>query len=419
MARIHEYQGKELLSAFGIETPWGGVATTPAEARMIAGEVGRPVVVKAQIGATGRMKAGGIRFAENAREAERAAEELIGTTIKGFKVEKLLVEERLDAVRQFFLGVAMSKSCKVKAPVMVFSTEGGVDVEEAAASHPGRVARRTVDRRFGVDAEFARLLIGETGYASESAVSAACGLYEVFRRYDAWSAEINPLAQVSDGRIVAVDCRIDVDDNSVFRHPELGIALPQHPDRDPTELEKLAWSIEEGDSRGTSCFIQMVPEVRDEGTVGFHGIGGGGAMIGASALIAKGLKIADYADTSGDPPASKVYRVVKAIFSQPIDGYALIGACLATQEQWHHAHAVVKALREELKDRDGFPVLLLIAGNKERESHEILRRGLSGLPIRLEIYGRDHVYQTEAVAERFKTMVEEYIRRRPAGVGGE
>lgn len=409
MARIYEYQGKQLLNAVGIQTPAGGVATTPAEARMIAVEVGRPVVIKAQVWATGRFKAGGIKFADTPGQAAAAAAGLIGASIKGLTVEKVLVEERLDVAKELYAGVIVNNSYRVKAPVMVFSTEGGIDVEEVAAKSPEKVSRRTVDYLQGVDDAFARSLLGGTGFASEDIAKAVCGLYDVFRRHDARAAEINPLIQTTDGRTVAGDCRITIDDNSVFRHPEFGIVVPRDMEREPTELDRLAWTIEEGDFRGTGYFAQMTSETREEGYVGFHGIGGGGAMLGASALITRGLKVADYADTSGDPPASKVYRVIKAIFSQPIDGYVLMGACLANQEQWHHAHAIVKALREELKDRDGFPVLILIAGNKERESHEILRRGLSGLPIRLEIYGRDHIYQTEAIADRFKVMVEEYL----------
>ena len=132
-------------------------------------------------------------------------------------------------------------------------------------------------------------------------------------------------------------------------------------------------------------------------------------MLGADALIRHGLKLADYADTSGSPTASKVYRVVKIIFSQSnIDGYALMGAVMANQEQWHHAHALVRALREELENRPNFPVILLIAGNKEAESLEILRDGLRGLPACIELYGRDYVYNVDYIAERMKKLVEEY-----------
>jgi succinyl-CoA synthetase beta subunit len=128
-----------------------------------------------------------------------------------------------------------------------------------------------------------------------------------------------------------------------------------------------------------------------------------------------GLKIPNYADTSGNPTAAKVYRAAKVIFSQPgIEGYMLGGFMYANQEQWHHAHGIVKALREELKNRKGFPVVLVLAGNKEKESMEILREGLGGLPIRLEIYGREHVYDTDFVAGRMKALIEEYRREMKA-----
>jgi succinyl-CoA synthetase beta subunit len=415
MARIYEYQGKRLLSEAGIQTPAGGLATTAAEARMIASELGRPVVVKAQVWATGRFKAGGIRFADTPDEAEGAAGALIGARIKGLTVGRVLVEERLPVGRELYAGVIVNNSWKVKSPVVVFSAEGGVDVEEVTGRSPEKVARMTVDYLEGVDDGFARSLVAAVCPDPEGALAAAVkALYGVFKRYDARSAEINPLILARDGRVVAGDCRISLDDNSVFRHPEFGIDVPRDMEREPTELERLAWSIEEGDFRGTGYFAQMAPAIAGEDYVGFHGIGGGGAMLGASALITRGVRIADYADTSGDPPASKVYRVVKAIFSQPINGYVLMGACLANQEQWHHAHGIVKALKEELKERPGFPVLLLIAGNKERETHRILTEGLSSLPIRLEIYGRDHIYQTEFIADRFKAMLADYLREKHA-----
>jgi succinyl-CoA synthetase beta subunit len=184
-------------------------------------------------------------------------------------------------------------------------------------------------------------------------------------------------------------------------------------EREPTELEMLAWAIEESDYRGTGYFTQMVPVIKQEdGYVGFHGIGGGGAMLGASALITRGVKIADYADTSGDPPASKVYKVIKTIFSQPINGYVMMGSCLANQEQWHHGHAIVKALQEELKDRPGFPVLLLVAGNKEKRTHEIIKEGLKDVPARWELYGREYIYQTNFIADRFKEMLAEYMKNK-------
>jgi len=203
-----------------------------------------------------------------------------------------------------------------------------------------------------------------------------CGLYDLFKRWDARTAEINPLVLTKDQKIVALDCRVTIDDNSVHRHPELGIEVPRDMDRSPTELEKIAWKIEEGDYRGTGYFTQLVPKIKEEGYIGFHGIGGGGAMLAADALLRRGFKLANYADTSGDPPASKVYRVIKTCLCPEIEGYVLMGSVIASQERWHHGHAIVKALKEDLKDKPGFPVLILIAGNKEKETHEIINKGL-------------------------------------------
>ncbi|OPY92308.1 MAG: hypothetical protein A4E73_01268 [Syntrophaceae bacterium PtaU1.Bin231] len=121
------------------------------------------------------------------------------------------------------------------------------------------------------------------------------------------------------------------------------------------------------------------------------------------------MKIANYADTSGDPPASKVYKVVKAIFSQPISAYVMTGACLANQEQWYHAFALVKVLREELRDRPGFPVLILIAGNREKEAIQILKDGLKDMDIRLEIYGREYIYRSDYIGERAEKLIAEYL----------
>jgi succinyl-CoA synthetase beta subunit len=156
-----------------------------------------------------------------------------------------------------------------------------------------------------------------------------------------------------------------------------------------------------------------VTEIKGLNYVGYHGMGGGGAILGVDGLNRVGLKIANYADTSGNPTAAKVYRAAKVIFSQPgIEGYMLGGYMYANQEQWHHAHGVVKALREELPKRPGFPCVLLICGNKEKESLEILREGTKDLPGRIEIYGGDKVYETQFLAERMKALILEYRKER-------
>lgn len=413
MPKLDEYQGKRLLRDCGIAVPKGDVAATPEEVREIAKRLLKPVAIKSQVGFTGRFKAGGIGFADNADEAEKIAKELIGKEIKGLKVEKVLVEEKLAIEKEFYVGIIVNDSYKVKGPVLMFSTQGGVDIEEIAAKFPEKVVSMDVDILAGLAAKDVSELISKLDVSTplvEPLSNVVYGLYQVFRKYSARSAEINPLVLTKDGRIYPADCRIVVDEASVFKHPELKIEYPRDIGRAPTELEQLAWKIEEKDYRGIGYFVQMTTDFGPgEGYVGFHGIGGGGAMLGADALICCGLKLANYADTSGNPTASKVYRVVKLIFSQPnIDGYILMGAVVANQEQWHHAHALVRALREELENRPDFPVIILIAGNKEAESLEILKQGLRGLPARIEVYGRDYVYNVDYIAERMKKLVEEY-----------
>lgn len=422
MARIYEYQGKEVLKKVGIPVPPGRCVSTAEEARNVFRALGKPVVLKAQVWATGRFKAGGVRFAQDGNEAEKIAREMLGSTVKGLPVTKLLVEERIAIEKEYYVGVIVSNSYRVKGPVILFSTEGGVGVEEVAQKTPEKVATLQVDYLKGVGPEEGEALLSrllfDGGLSREvrlQLVAIVCSLYRAFKECDARAAEINPLVLAKDGKLYAADCRLTIDDNSVFRHPEFEIRVPRDMERPPTELEEIAWKIEEDDYRGTGYFTQMYPELKGRGWLGFHGIGGGGAMLGASAFVARGFKIANYADTSGDPTASKVYRVIKAIFSQPIDGYVLMGACLANQEQWHHAHAIVKALREEAAIRPGFPVVLLLAGNKEQEAHEIIREGLKDVPLQWELYGRDCIYDTHFIADRVEALVRRYQEKKEKG----
>jgi succinyl-CoA synthetase beta subunit len=413
MVRLLEHQGKNLLNGVGVSTPLGEVAHTTEQAKEIARKLGKPIAIKAQISATGRFKAGGIGFADNPDEAERVAGRILGSNIKGFIVKEVLVEEKLDVEKEYYAGIIVDDSHKVKAPVLIFSTRGGVDIEQVAAEHPGEVSKITLDALGELTLGDVENLIRSLGIPSvlaESLSKVTYGVYQVFRKYEARSAEVNPMVLTSDGMVYAADCRIVLDESSTSRHSELGMEFPRDIGRAPTGLERIAWKIEENDFRGIAYFVQMAIGFRQgEGYIGFHGIGGGGAMLGADSLMRHGLKIANYADTSGNPTASKVYRVAKIIFSQPnIDGYVLMGAVVANQEQWHHAHALVRALREELVDRPNFPVVILIAGNKEQESIEILKQGLQGLPARIEVYGRDYVYNVDYVSQRMKTLVDEY-----------
>ena len=409
MARLYEYQGKQILREAKVPIPRGEVASTPDEAAKIAEKIGKPVAVKVQIWAGGRGKAGGIKFAENPADTQAVAQGLLGSEIKNLKVEKILVEEKLDIDKEYYIGVIIDPSMKARCPVIMFSTEGGMDIESVPEE---KIARMNVDvlRGFRLyDAFNLAVRLKVPTKFLPSIGQAIMGLYQTFKNYNCRIAEINPLVLTKDGKLVAGDCRIAIDDSSVYRHPEFGIEVAREAPTPPTELDKIAWWIEEGDLRGTCYIAQMVQEIKGPNYVGYHGLGGGGAILGVDALNRAGLKIANYADTSGNPTAAKVYRASKVIFSQPgIEAYFLGGFMYANQEQWHHAHGLVKALREELPKRPGFPCVLLLCGNKEKESLEILHEGTKGLPGRIEIYGGDKVYETEFLANRVKALIMEY-----------
>jgi succinyl-CoA synthetase beta subunit len=409
MARLQEHEGKALFKIAKMPIPQGDVARTPEEAGTIAEKIGKPVVIKVQIWTGGRGKAGGVKFADTPEEAKKIAASLLGATIKGYLVEKVLVEEKLAIDKEYYAGIIVNADAR--CPVVMFSTEGGMDIE----SVPGdKIALMNVDVMRGFKIYDALNLANKVKVPSQHIVQVArlmVGLYDTFKNYGARLIEINPMVVTKDGKVLASDCRISIDDSSAIRHPELGITVARESSTPPTELDRIAWWVEEKDLRGTCYFAEMNNELQGEvfGTIGFHGMGGGGAMLGVDGLNKQGLRVPNFADTSGNPPASKVYRASKLVFSQPgIDGFMLGGFMAANQEQWHHAHGVVKALREEIPKRPGFPVLLLLAGNKEKESLEILREGTKDLNARIRIYGGERVYDTVGLAAEMKEMVLEY-----------
>lgn len=415
MAKFFEYQGKEHFRKAGIPTPEGVLASTSVEAEQAAAQLARPVVVKAQVWAGGRGKSGAVKFAHTPQEAGQAAADILGMEVKGLEVKQVLVEEKLDIVQEFYAGVVINSAQEVRGPVLMFSPEGGVDIESVPRD---RIAMQNVDVIKGLmpyDTLNMAVSMGVTGKILRQVADVVYKLYQLFRKLDCRTLEINPLVLTRDNRVLAADCRMAVDDQALFRHPELGIKIGREFLKEPTEFDLIGWSFEASDFRGTSYVAEMAPpeEVAQGGYIGFHGIGGGAAMLGMDAVNKVDLKVADFADTSGNPTASKVYRVVKLIMAQPgIEGYLLSGFMMANQEQWHHAHGIVKALREELPSRPGFPVVILLCGNKEHESQEILKEGLADLRARIEIYDREHVYDSNFIGGRLKALVEAYRTER-------
>jgi len=405
VSRLFEYQGKELLRSAKITVPEGGVASSPAEAERIARGLARPVVVKGQMWVTGRAKLGAIRYADTPEQAAAAAAEIIGLKAREFTVDKVIVEEKLDVEREFYAGVVIDDG--LRQPVVVFGSVGGTGIEEIAREHPDKVSRVPVSVAKGLGAYEARNLVRRAGIGGSllpKLGAVVARLYEVARKYEARAAEINPLVLTRGGDLVAADCRLTIDDYAVFRHPELGIEIARELDRPATALEKIAYGVEAGDYRGTFFFIQMETDfTKGEGYIGFHGAGGGGSMMSMDAVLRRGYKLANFCDTSGNPPASKVYRAAKIILAQSdIDGYFGSGSGVASQEQFHSARGLVKAFREEGL---AIPAVVRLGGNAEELAIEILTGFTTDLPAPVECYGKDDT--PDFCAERLHTLLQE------------
>jgi len=389
VARLTEFQGKQVLAAAGIAVPRGEAVAEAGAAAAAAGRLGGRVVVKGLAWTTGRAGQGLIAFADDAGGAERAAAHILGRTVKGFAITEVLVEERLEIAAERFASLILDD--RRRRPVLLVSSRGGTGIEEVAKEHPDAVAELALDPVGPPDVAALTALWRGTGVerTQASALADACArLWHVARNLEARAAEINPLVVTRDGGVVALDCRITVDDAAVFRHPELGIDVARDLGHPPTALERIAWEVERDDYRGTFYFMQMRDGfARGERVVAFHGAGGGGSMMAMDALQRRGFSVANFCDTSGNPPASKVYRAARVLLSQPnVDGYFGSGSGVASQEQFHSARGLVKAFLEE---RLAVPAVIRLGGNGEEKAIEILTTFTRSLGVPVECYGKD------------------------------
>jgi succinyl-CoA synthetase beta subunit len=389
VARLAEFQGKRLLADAGIAVPRGGIARSPSEARAIAERLACDVVVKAQAQTTGRAGQGLIRFAASPDEAERAAAAILGVAVANFPVNDVLVEEKLGIVRERYAGIVLDDTRR--RPVLLIAARGGTGIEGVARAEPSTVAELAVDPVEGLADHAARDLwrrVGVSGNEQRALGEVCVRLFRTARTVEARAAEINPLVVVSDDRVVALDCRITVDDAAVFRHPELGIEVARELGHPPTPLERIAWEVERDDYRGTFYFLQMRDGfAKGDGVIAFHGAGGGGSMMAMDALQREGYVVANFCDTSGNPPASKVYRAARVLLSQPgVDGYFGSGSGVASQEQFHSARGLVKAFHEEPLR---VPCVVRLGGNGEERAIEILTAYTKDLGVPVECYGKD------------------------------
>jgi len=219
---IHEYQAKEIFARFGIAVPAGTVVRTPEEAEAAAARIGKPVVVKAQVLVGGRGKAGGVKIAKTPAEAREKASQILGMDIKGEKVRKVLVTEAVDIAREIYVGVVLDR--RAQKPLIMASAEGGVEIEVTAHEKPEAIRRVRVDPLYGVHGFVARNLAVELAGSAELARPMADmieKLYRVYEASDASLAEINPLVVTTDGAVLAIDAKLNFDDNALERHPEI------------------------------------------------------------------------------------------------------------------------------------------------------------------------------------------------------
>jgi succinyl-CoA synthetase beta subunit len=418
VARLHEYQGKALLKQHGIAVPEGGVARSAEEAREIARRLGGRVILKVQAWITGRKSKGGVVFADSPDLAAQAAARLLAMRFGNFPVTDVLIEGAIDIAHELFVSLSIDDAAR--SPVLLLDAAGGTGIEDRAST----VARLPVDIARGVDPHAVTRVLHSSPIPSASHDDIArtiATLIEIARQHEARSLEINPLVVTRSGEVIAADCRMTIDDYAVFRHPDLGIEIARELDHPPTDLERIAYQVEQKDHRGTFYFAQLPFDTErlksSRGLIGFHGAGGGGSMMSMDAASSAGFTLANFCDTSGNPSAAKVYRAARIILAQPgLVGYFGSGSGVASQEQFWSAYGLAKAFIELNLD---IPAVIRLGGNSEDRAVEILRAAAAIIGAPIEGYRKDDT--PGKCAARFAELVQQSNRAwqpRPRSIPG-
>ena len=364
--KIHEYQAKILFAKHGLAVPRGEVAFTPPEARGVAERLGGRVVVKAQIHAGGRGKGGGVRVVADAGEAEAAAQALIGMTLvtpqtgpEGRRVSRVLVEEALDIERELYLGLLVDRSAA--RPIIMASAAGGMEIEQVAADTPELILREEIDLGVGLSAFQGRRLaygLGLTGPAVSRSVRVMQAACAVFRENDASLVEINPLVVTAAGDVLALDGKVSLDDNALFRHPEL-----RHL-RDLAEEEEL--EIEA--SKHALSYIRL------DGTIGCMVNGAGLAMATMDIIKLAGGSPANFLDVGGGANAEQIRNAFRILMSDANVKAVLINIFGGILRCDVLAAGVIAAVQELAV---AVPVVIRMEGTNVEQGKQMLRE--SGL----------------------------------------
>jgi len=352
--KLHEYQSKRVFARYGVPIPQGDVATTPEEARRIAARLGKRVVIKSQVLVGGRGKAGGIRLANTPDEAEDIADQILGMNIKGLTVKKVLVDEAAAIATEIYLGIVIDRA--QHQPVIMASSEGGVEIEEVARVTPERIFRISIDPSLGLQQYQGRELAFSIGLPKDlvsSFVKIAQGLYQTFIDCDASLAEINPLVITGEGKLLAVDGKILLDDNALFRHFELA-EMRDADEETPEEQEARRHGL---------SYVKL------DGEIGCMVNGAGLAMATMDIIKLYGGEPANFLDIGGGAQADKVAAALRIILSDRNVKAVLFNIFGGITRCDEVAKGILEALRSLQTD---VPMVARLVGTNETEGRRIL-----------------------------------------------
>jgi succinyl-CoA synthetase beta subunit len=359
--KLYEYEAKTILQTYGIPKPRGEIASNTAEVRETAASLKPPLVIKAQVLVAGRGKAGGILFADTIEEAEKAAQELLGKQVKGVSVKKILVEEKIPIVKELYFGLTVDRF--ERRYVMIASAHGGMEIEEIAAKTPNAIIKTLINPQEGFRDADAKQVAGQLGYSGKQLAELARILNQLYRAgmdYDAELIEMNPLAETADGAFVALDARLIIDDNALFRHPE---------------FEKLFFTEErENTLQEIEAEKNGLSYIKLDGNVGVVGNGAGLVMATLDMIQLFGGNAADFLDLGGGAPVEKISAALMLVLSDPNVKAVLVNILGGITHCDDVARAIVDAKRNGSK-----PFVIRLVGTNDEEGKRILDE--AGIPV--------------------------------------